>query len=190
MKTAAEAASVGLTQMLGMRSVQIGLLLFAFQQFAGINAIVYFSTAVFRKVQIDGEYLIWVGRTIFGMMVMNRWVIMASLAVGVTNVIGTIIAASIIEKAGRTTLLSNSYLGQAVAMFAMAAGFSLPALKEYSAPIAVVGTLFYILTFALGAGPVTALIIPELNPASIRGWLALDHSMFPTCFYSVPLYDL
>lgn len=96
---------------------------------------------------------------------------LASVAVGATNVLGTIVAGSIIEKAGRTTLLSNSYLGQAAAMFAMAAGFSLPALKEYSAPLAVGGTLFYILSFALGAGPVTALVLPELNPAAIRGAL-------------------
>lgn len=41
---------MGTLQMLSMRSVQIGLLLFMFQQFAGINAIVYFSTSVFREV--------------------------------------------------------------------------------------------------------------------------------------------
>lgn len=41
--------------------------------------------------------------------------------------------------------------------------------QAYSAPVAVGGTLAYILAFALGAGPVTALIIPELNPAKMRG---------------------
>jgi hypothetical protein len=33
------------------------------------------------------------------------------------------------------------------------------------------GTLLYILSFALGAGPVTGLIIPELNNAQIRGMM-------------------
>lgn len=71
--------------------------------------------------------------------------------------------------AGRKQLLVGSYLGQAAAMLMMAAGFSLPALKEYSPAIAVGGTLLYILSFALGAGPVTGLIIPEFNPNVIRG---------------------
>ena len=46
---------VGFFQMLSMRSFQIGLLLFVFQQFSGINALVYFSTAVFRQVGGGGE---------------------------------------------------------------------------------------------------------------------------------------
>ena len=54
-------------------------------------------------------------------------------------------------------------------MFAMAAGFSLPALQPYAGTIAVVGTLSYIAAFALGAGPVPALIVPELNPLATRG---------------------
>lgn len=54
-------------------------------------------------------------------------------------------------------------------MFLMAAGFSLPALQPYAGSIAVGGTLAYILAFALGAGPVPATLVPELNPLSTRG---------------------
>lgn len=36
-------------------------------------------------------------------------------------------------------------------------------------PIALGGTLFYILSFAVGAGPVSGLIVPELNDARVRG---------------------
>ena len=55
---------------------------------------------------------------------------LSSAAVGVTNVIGTIIAGSIIEKAGRKQLLTISYSGMAVAMLALAAGSSVPALAS------------------------------------------------------------
>lgn len=51
--------------------------------------------------------------------------------------LGTVVAATIIEKAGRKQLLVNSYLGQAAAMLLMAAGFVSPALSGYSGAIAV-----------------------------------------------------
>ena len=49
--------------------VLTGLLLFAFQQFAGINAIIYFSSTVFRQVGIDSD-------------------VAASALVGLANVLG------------------------------------------------------------------------------------------------------
>lgn len=36
------------------KGVMMGIILFAIQQFAGINALVYFSTSVFR--QVDGQH--------------------------------------------------------------------------------------------------------------------------------------
>jgi len=56
---------------------------------------------------------------------------LASAAVGATNVMGTLIATSLIEGAGRKQLLVTSYLGMAVTMALMAAGFGLPALAGY-----------------------------------------------------------
>ncbi|MEW5301739.1 MAG: hypothetical protein WDW36_004577 [Sanguina aurantia] len=132
------------------RPVLIGVVLFALQQFAGINAIVYFSTSVFRTAGVVSDTA-------------------ASAAVGVTNVLGTIVAAWLMDRAGRKQLLGGSFLGQASAMFIMAAGFSLAALKPYAGSIAVAGTLLYVLSFAMGAGPVPGLIVPELNAAKIRG---------------------
>lgn len=132
------------------RGVTIGCMLFLFQQFAGINALVYFSTDVFKAAGITSGTL-------------------ASAAVGATNVIGTLVAASMMESAGRKQLLSNSFVGQGVAMLAMAAGFGMISLKPLSGTIAVAGTLAYIFAFALGAGPVPALMVPELNAAKIRG---------------------
>ena len=57
-------------------------MLFVIQQFSGINAIVYFSSAVFRDAGIANEAL-------------------ASAAVGLTNVVGTLGAAKIIDQFGR-----------------------------------------------------------------------------------------
>lgn len=148
--TSADTGVFGLFGPKYRRGVVIGLVLFAIQQFAGINALVYFSSAVFRQAGVTSDTL-------------------ASAAVGATNVLGTLLAAGIIEKAGRKQLLVGSYVGQAAAMLTMAAAFTLPALKALSAPVAVLGTLAYILSFAMGAGPVTALAVAELNPLEVRG---------------------
>ena len=54
-------------------------------------------------------------------------------------------------------------------MGAMALGFSQASLASYSGIIALCGTLFYILSFGLGVGPVPGLLVPEIAPAEIRG---------------------
>ncbi|GMH43045.1 hypothetical protein BSKO_10967 [Bryopsis sp. KO-2023] len=128
----------------------IGCALFLFQQFSGVNAIVYFSSKVFQDAGMSSATL-------------------ASAAVGATNVLGTIFATSLMDKAGRKQLLTFSYLGMGIAMLSMAAGFSVEALSAFSGPIALIGTLVYIMSFGLGVGPVPALVIPEIAPAEIRG---------------------
>eukprot|EP00878_Enallax_costatus_P025336 GHUV01027104.1.p1 GENE.GHUV01027104.1~~GHUV01027104.1.p1 ORF type:complete len:476 (+),score=121.17 GHUV01027104.1:193-1620(+) len=132
------------------KGVLMGCFLFVFQQFSGINAIVYFSSSVFKQAGIASGAL-------------------ASAAVGATNVLGTLIATGLIEGAGRKQLLTTSYLGMASCMALMAAGFGLPALAGLSGTIALAGTLGYILSFAIGAGPVSGLIVPEINKEAVRG---------------------
>lgn len=64
------------------RLVGICCMLFVIQQFSGINAIVYFSSSVFREAGLQSEAL-------------------ASAAVGVINVLGSLVAASLMDKQGR-----------------------------------------------------------------------------------------
>ncbi len=58
----------------------------------------------------------------------------------------------------------------AASMFSMAAGLGLPALQNISGIMALAGTMAYILSFALGAGPVAGLLVPEITGPRIRGW--------------------
>lgn len=57
----------------------------------------------------------------------------------------------------------------AAAMFSMAAGLGLPAMQAVSGTVALGGTVAYILSFALGAGPVAGLLVPEITGPRIRG---------------------
>lgn len=72
--------------------VTVGMALFLFQQFAGINAVVYFSTNVFRSAGIASD-------------------VAASALVGAANVIGTTVASSLMDKQGRKKLLMGSFSG-------------------------------------------------------------------------------
>ena len=62
--------------------VLLACALFVIQQGSGINAIVYFSTSVFRDAGVGNET-------------------MASAAVGLVNVLGSFIAAVLMDRAGR-----------------------------------------------------------------------------------------
>lgn len=64
------------------RLVAIAASLFIVQQLSGINAIVYFSSSVFRDAGVPSEAL-------------------ASAAVGLINVIGTLVAVSLMDRSGR-----------------------------------------------------------------------------------------
>lgn len=47
----------GALTLLSSRAFRIGIILFAFQQFAGINALVYFSSDVFRQVWVESLHI-------------------------------------------------------------------------------------------------------------------------------------
>ncbi|KAL2976823.1 hypothetical protein AAZX31_13G031600 [Glycine max] len=78
--------------------VSVGAALFLFQQLAGINAVVYYSTSVFRSAGIASD-------------------VAASALVGASNVFGTCIASSLMDKQGRKSLLITSFSGMVIDVF-------------------------------------------------------------------------
>lgn len=126
-----------------------GSALFALQQFAGINGVLYFSSITFRDAGITN-----------GMA--------ASAAVGVANLTGALVALSLMDNQGRRKLLMGSYTGMALSMGVLVLALEMPGDQQLAHLLAVGGTLFYVFTFALGAGPATALIIPELCTTRLR----------------------
>ena len=59
--------------------------------------------------------------------------------------------------------------GMGLSMLAMATGLHLKQLASASSTIAIAGTVAYMVFFALGAGPVPGLLVPEVTPARLRG---------------------
>lgn len=129
--------------------VSVGAALFLFQQLAGINAVVYYSTSVFRSAGISSDAS-------------------ASALVGASNVFGTAIASSLMDRKGRKSLLLTSFMGMAASMLLLSLSFTWKVLAPYSGTLAVLGTVLYVLSFSLGAGPVPALLLPEIFASRIR----------------------
>ncbi|KAK4490561.1 hypothetical protein RD792_001243 [Penstemon davidsonii] len=152
--------------------VSVGAALFLFQQLAGINAVVYYSTSVFRSAGITSD-------------------VAASALVGAANVFGTTIASSLMDKQGRKSLLLTSFAGMAASMLLLSLSFTWKALAPYSGTLAVLGTVLYVLSFSLGAGPVPALLLPEIFASRIRAKaVALSLGMHWISNFVIGLYFL
>ncbi|KAK6150992.1 hypothetical protein DH2020_015924 [Rehmannia glutinosa] len=152
--------------------VSVGAALFLFQQLAGINAVVYYSTSVFRSAGITSD-------------------VACSALVGAANVFGTTVASSLMDKQGRKSLLVTSFAGMAASMLLLSLSFTWKVLAPYSGTLAVLGTVLYVLSFSLGAGPVPALLLPEIFASRIRAKaVALSLGMHWISNFVIGLYFL
>ena len=119
----------------------------AFNQLAGINAILYYLNDIFQAAgfsQISGDE--------------------QAIAIGFTNLVFTIVGMSVIDRLGRKTLLLIGAAGTASCLAAVAWLFA-----THSHPGALVWILItYIAFFALSQGAVIWVYIGEVFPNSVR----------------------
>ncbi|KAK6646232.1 hypothetical protein PHAVU_L003237 [Phaseolus vulgaris] len=150
----------------------IGGALFVLQQFAGINGVLYFSSLTFQEVGVESSAL-------------------ASLFVGLTNFAGALCALYLIDREGRQKLLIGSYLGMAISMFLVSSAIICPLDERLSNNLSILGTIMYIFSFAIGAGPVTGIIISELSSTRTRGKImGFSFSTHWVCNFVVGLFFL
>ncbi|XVF26779.1 hypothetical protein REPUB_Repub14bG0047900 [Reevesia pubescens] len=128
--------------------VFIGSTLFALQQLSGINAVFYFSSTVFKSAGVPSES--------------------ANICVGIANLLGSIVALLLMDKLGRKVLLIGSFSSMVVAMGIQATSFSSLVSSSNEVYLSVGGMLLFVLTFAIGAGPVPGLLLSEMFPGRIR----------------------
>jgi SP family galactose:H+ symporter-like MFS transporter len=95
--------------------------------------------------------------------------ILASVGVGVINVVLTVVAMQLIDRVGRRPLLLISLAGMALSLFVLGGAFLLPQFKSVLGWIAVGSLMTYVGFFAVGLGPVFWLILSEIYPLRIRG---------------------
>jgi sugar porter (SP) family MFS transporter len=129
----------------------LGLGLAIFQQFVGVNTVIYYAPTVLKATGLT-----------------NSGSVTQTVFVGVTNVVFTIVAVMLLDRIGRRALLLIGTIGLTVALAILGVYFSVPAIQHDASYLALVGLLLYIASFAIGLGPVFWLLISEIFPTGVR----------------------
>lgn len=131
----------------------VGIGLAIAQQVTGINTVIYYAPTILKSAGLSSSSV----------------AILASVGVGIINVVLTLVAMQLIDRAGRRPLLQISLAGMTVSLAILGLAFSLPQLSGSLGWIAVISLMVYVGAFAVGLGPVFWLVLSEIYPLRIRG---------------------
>jgi SP family myo-inositol transporter-like MFS transporter 13 len=137
----------------------------AFQQFTGINTVMYYSPTI---VQMAG-------------FTSNKLALLLSLIVAAMNAAGTIVGIYLIDRCGRRRLALTSLSGVVISLVILAMAFILQSSSSLCMAaangtcqgalgwFAVAGLALYIAFFSPGMGPVPWAVNSEIYPEAYRG---------------------
>ena len=132
----------------GIGCVAVGVVLSAFQQFVGINAVLYYAPQIFQRMGASSDSAL-----------------LQTVLVGGVNMAFTLVAIATVDRFGRKPLLIVGGLVMAAAMAVLGTLFHLHALGVG----ALVAILVYIAGFAMSWGPVVWVLLSEMFPNAIKG---------------------
>lgn len=129
------------------RPILLALMIATFNQVSGINALIYYTADIFAMAGAGRTSALW-----------------QSVIIGVTNLVFTLLAMSVIDKVGRKRLLLIGSVGLAVCLFLAAW-----ALETRAGGLLVLGSLIgYIASFAFSQGAVIWVYLAEIFPNRVR----------------------
>ncbi|EDV36754.1 uncharacterized protein Dana_GF13115, isoform A [Drosophila ananassae] len=137
-----------------LKPLSISLGLMFFQQFSGINAVIFYTVSIFKDA----------GSTI------DSYV--CTIIVGVVNFMATFVATALIDKVGRKILLHFSNFAMILTLSILGAFFYC---KDNGPDVSDLGWLpltcfvVYVIGFSMGFGPIPWLMMGEILPAKVRG---------------------
>lgn len=131
----------------GVGVIVIGILLSMFQQFVGINVVMYYAPEIFRNMgmETDSAFL-------------------QTIIVGTINVLFTIIAIFTVDKLGRKPLMITGSVVMSVSMLALGCLF----FRQNMGVAALISMLCYVAAFSMSWGPVCWVLLSEIFPNLIR----------------------
>lgn len=132
----------------------ISMMLMFFQQFSGVNAVIFFTVKIFKMAgsSLDPN--------------------VCSIIVGVVQVLMTFAAAALVERAGRKILLIQSSAVMCLCLTVLGIYFNIKdAGKDVSSYglVPLISLVLFIISFSLGYGPIPWMMMGELLAAEVKG---------------------
>ncbi|CAL8284805.1 unnamed protein product [Lota lota] len=121
----------------------VALMMHLSQQFSGINAIFYYSTAIFHRAGV--------GLPVY-----------ATIGVGVINTIFTMVSVALVDRAGRRTLTLIGLGGMCCCAVAMTVGLRLQNDYSWMSYVSMSAIFLFVSFFEIGPGPIPWFIVAEL----------------------------
>jgi SP family xylose:H+ symportor-like MFS transporter len=131
----------------GFKIIAVGVLLSAFQQFVGINVVLYYAPEIFKSMGSGTDTAL-----------------LQTIIVGVINLSFTVLAILTVDKFGRRPLLVIGALVMAVSMAGLGTGFA----ASWPGGLKLFFMLSYTAGFAMSWGPVCWVMLSEIFPNSVR----------------------
>lgn len=142
----------------------LSLALMFFQQFSGINAILFNQTDIYRDAvpDIDAKKM--------------------TIIVCIAQVIATIVGSFLVDLSGRRVLLLLSGIGHATSliMFGFYRYLSLEnkTFEKNNSWFALLSMIIFITSFSIGYGPIPWMMVPELAGSQVRSLIASISTSF------------
>lgn len=131
----------------------LGVLLSFLQQVSGINTVIYYAPVIFKMAGFHS----------------NTTSILATVGVGVMNVLFTIFSIWAVDRLGRRKLLLSGMLGIVICLGVIAYAFHAKNLSVDLKWITLAGLFVYIACFAFSLGAMLWLLVSEIFPLEVRG---------------------
>lgn len=130
----------------------LGAMLGFIQQVTGINTIIYYAPTIFQLAGFPDA----------------SSSILATVGIGVVNVLATIFAVCYLDKLGRRPLLLTGLAGMCVTLLGLSLAFQSGADAAMLRWIAMGCTFLYIICFAFSLGAILWLVVSEIFPLEVR----------------------
>jgi SP family galactose:H+ symporter-like MFS transporter len=128
--------------------------IFFFQQFSGVNTIIYYSPIIFKMAGI----------------VSNTASIVPAIIIGTVNVLACFVSVILLDKVGRRKLYMIGIWGMIPSLALLGVCFHFKEALGASLPIfAVLSIVCYIIFIAISLAPLGWLLISEVFPLNVRG---------------------